>query len=221
MKRHTSYFTIARLFATLLLLSSKFGLADDEHDHAHQSSHTHGEVSSPVSPGTLTIEKSTANAPELRWRLVSGREQSARLEIEGYSPDPVTSPVGVGHGPGEVRVRWLVDGTDIAADLPAGLPLDSMDAGPHDIAVMLDPRDRSVHAGEGEPIETRFTVLVPKRIKPGGEIPRFKRFDLSVDDLRRGHTGNTIRVTKGEWVGIAWRSSRHIDLHLHGYDVEI
>jgi hypothetical protein len=51
--------------------------------------------------------------------------------------------------------------------------------------------------------------------------PKEKRFEFELTAGRLVAGDKTVRVTKGDTVELRWSSDRAIDLHLHGYDVEV
>lgn len=51
--------------------------------------------------------------------------------------------------------------------------------------------------------------------------PPTKRFDFSLSAGRLTSGDRTVRVTKGDIVELHWRSDRVIELHLHGYDLQV
>ena len=51
--------------------------------------------------------------------------------------------------------------------------------------------------------------------------PPIKRFDFSLSAGRLTSGERTVRVTKGDIVELHWRSDRVIELHLHGYDLQV
>ena len=48
-----------------------------------------------------------------------------------------------------------------------------------------------------------------------------KRFELVIAERALASGGPTIRVTQGERVELVWSSDEGVDLHLHGYDLEL
>ena len=48
-----------------------------------------------------------------------------------------------------------------------------------------------------------------------------KRFEFQITDGRLAAGERTVRVSKGDSVELRWISDRSVELHLHGYDLQV
>lgn len=48
-----------------------------------------------------------------------------------------------------------------------------------------------------------------------------RRYELAIRDRKLADAGVVLRVTEGETVALRWTTDEPVELHLHGYDIEV
>ena len=67
---------------------------------------------------------------------------------------------------------------------------------------------------------TLLLFSVPARVDAGVDETSIRTIELVISERMVQLEENSIRVTQGETIDLAWKSDEPVKLHLHGYDIE-
>ena len=132
--------------------------------------------------------------------------------FSNVQPDEGEAPAAarIGH------VHLFVDGAFVSRFDGAAAHLDPLTDAVHEIAIAPITQDGRFMAGDGELIVKRFVILEPRSVP--SENAAVAIIDVPV---AAGRAAETVRVERGEFVVLRWSVDAPMELHLHGYDVEV